>query len=84
MLRCGPSCLRPPLMDACELAFNKRKQQERLRSKTKTDGANKVVLFQLAWLLTVLVQVMRGHVTCHPVGLVVSWRRGLSPLVTTK
>lgn len=74
MLRCGPSCLWPPLMDACKLAFNERKQQERLRSKTKTDGANKVVLFQLAWLLTVLVQVMRGHVTCHPVGLVVSWR----------
>lgn len=71
MLRCGPSCLRPPLMDACKLTFNERKQQETLHSKTKTDGANKVLLFQLAWLSTVLVQVMRGHVTCHPVGLVV-------------
>lgn len=66
MLRCGPSCLRPLLMDACKLMFNERKQQETLHSKTKTDGANKVLLFQLAWLSTVLVQVMRGHVTCHP------------------
>lgn len=36
-----------------QLAFNERKQQERLYSKTETDGANKVLSVQLAWLLTV-------------------------------
>lgn len=74
---------RPLPMDAWKFAFDRRKQQEKLYNKTETDGANKALLFQLAWLLTVLVQVMRGNVTCHPIGLVVSWRWGLSPLVTT-
>lgn len=83
MWSCVPSCPRPLLVDAWKFAFNGEKQQEKLYSKTKTDGANKALLFQLAWLLTILVQVMRGNVTCHPIGLVVSWRRGLSPLVTT-
>ena len=83
VLRCLPSCPRPLLMNAWKLAFSGRKQEETLYSKTKTDGANKALLFQLAWLLTVLVQVMRGNVTCHPIGLVVFWRWGPGPLVTT-
>lgn len=82
MLSCVPSCTRPLLTDAWKFTFNGRKQQEKLYSKTEPDGANKASVFQSAWVLTVLVPVMRGNVTCQPIGLVVSRWWGLSPLVT--
>lgn len=62
----GKMCILLPTVspNGClQRAFNERKQQERLYSKTETDGANKVLLVLLAQLLT--VPSPGNERTCH-------------------